>query len=289
MTVLHGRAKGFTLIELLVVIAIIAILAAMLLPALSRAKEKSKQVSCMNNLKQMGIGQQMFAEDSENGITMISPPFAPKGSLTGCLLNGGHSTDDGTQAQMADDDLNWLFGLGNVQPPKGGYVPNPKSFVCPTTKNTVRSDPSDPTTPFDLINPQGTSDLLKVLYDLEHKALDGNAQYGHSYEVFGWWHRYDLASGSRPRRTLQTVQNYVNVNYVPGTKPGPSRIFTIMDRLEVHSPYHENTPNPFDGHGMAGANVVFTDGHAQFVPRKKWTDTYRTSQDDNSNNGDTNP
>src|SRR5436309_2116026 len=82
---LHRRApgRGFTLIELLVVIAIIAILAAILFPVFAQARDAARQTTCLNNLKQLGTGLTMYAQDYDE--TLRSWPF--RGGATGLFTD----------------------------------------------------------------------------------------------------------------------------------------------------------------------------------------------------------
>lgn len=250
----HQRPpRAFTLIELLVVIAIIAILAALLLPALAKAQDKAKRIQCLNNLKQLGLGSTLYAD--ENNGDFCGDTWLP---------NEVKNIPAYTTRSGSDDDLNWVYP----------YAKSLGSYICPGTRNRIRT------------NTMAIADAKwngRVVYvDLSNNGTRSDS-YGHSYECFGNWGNSTTVPGKKSERK---IDSFVIRNYAAGglgTKPGAANVFMLTDGDDDAGPGDANNwPDKMDNHGKDGQNFTFVDGHASWVGRRKFLYVWNLSHDSNN-------
>ena len=246
--------RGFTLIELLMVIAIIALLATLLLPALSTAKGKAHSVSCLSAMRQWGLATHLFATDNEDAI--------PRDGTDG---GGQYSVDTGNK--LGPGSPNDAFAWFNTLPPMLKAQP---------FSNHWNSAAADPRTalPF----PGGTA---RIWHCPGAKAAAGeNFLKGGAFGFFSYAMNVDL-------KLMSTINNGIQGNMFDypgmptiGNVRNPAAVVLFVDA--AFSPTLENyTPNPERNgvfpaarserfskrHSKAGANLVFVDGHAKFYKR----------------------
>ncbi len=236
-----GKVRNFTLIELLVVIAIIAILASMLLPALNKAREKGRQATCLNNLKQMSTGMITY-QDDYNGFYM---PFRFASSPT------------------YNAEFPWAAGLVMFK-----YLPNAKPSFCPS------SDPSFANAPDNYrINITGSTRAEFVPANWYRYYY---LTYGYNH-FFGYNQMTAATADNKYLKNSHVRSPTSKITLADNWRRDASGI-TWAD-LTSDVPGTVTSAQINDRHNN-NANIVWADGHASSDPRASWNYTGRLNGGD---------
>ncbi len=239
-----GRLR-FTLIELLVVVSIIAILAAMLLPALSKARERTRRIVCVGNLNQIGMMCHLYADDMEGYYpgNNLNPNWITRNSIT-----------------TAPDT--YCRGVGFLRRPAiatwpplpvTSYASSAMHFFCPN----MIGYPSG--------NFRGTPDWC---YDTRQNH--GYVYWGDPWNTVTWGDMLYVSRMGSGSITIWTTTGFAyGPEHLERGKYGAHEVALTFDIMQVNPPTVQ-AAHAYSGNVPAGGNVLFVDGHVSWNDAQFW-------------------